>query len=138
MGLKYKFLEHTADIKFQVFGRSLEEAFENALLAMFYSMYEKKVENKYQHKIKVKGNNIENLLYNFLEEFLYLFDSKGVFVSEVDDIKISLEKMEIECSFSGDLAKNYKLNTAIKAVTYNDMFIKESKGNWVIQIVLDV
>ena len=32
--MKYKFLEHKADAKFQAFGKSLEEAFSNAALAM--------------------------------------------------------------------------------------------------------
>ncbi len=31
---KFKFLEHTADIKFQVFGKTLEEVFENTALAI--------------------------------------------------------------------------------------------------------
>ena len=33
--MKYKYLDHTADAKFQAFGKSLEEAFENAALAAF-------------------------------------------------------------------------------------------------------
>jgi SHS2 domain-containing protein len=35
---KFKFLEHTADIKFQAFGKTKEEAFKNSAFAMFYSM----------------------------------------------------------------------------------------------------
>ena len=35
---KYKFLEHTADIKFQAFGKSLEEVFSNCAYAMFNSI----------------------------------------------------------------------------------------------------
>lgn len=136
--LNHKFIEHTADIKFQAFGRTIEEAFANSLIAMFSSMYEKKVERKYKHYVKIKGTDEKNLLYNFLEEFLFLFDSKGVFVSKVESIKIDREKMELECFVSGDVAKNYKIHTAIKAVTYNDMIIREEKGRWMIQVVLDV
>ena len=33
MAEKFKYLEHTADAKFQAFGRTLEEAFANAVLA---------------------------------------------------------------------------------------------------------
>ena len=32
--MKYKFLEHTADIKFQAFGKTFEQAFENSALAV--------------------------------------------------------------------------------------------------------
>ena len=31
---KFKFLEHTADMKFQSFGKTLEEAFENSAYAL--------------------------------------------------------------------------------------------------------
>ena len=33
--VKFKFLEHTADAKFQAYGKNMEEAFSNAALAMF-------------------------------------------------------------------------------------------------------
>ena len=72
----FKFLEHTADIKFQAFGKSIEEVFENSTLAMFNSMYDGKVKNKKSFKINVKGNDFEREFYNFLEELLFLLDSE--------------------------------------------------------------
>jgi SHS2 domain-containing protein len=35
---KFKFFEHTADVEFEAYGKTLEEAFENAALAMFSVM----------------------------------------------------------------------------------------------------
>ena len=32
--MKHKFLPHTADVKFRAYGKSLEEAFSNAALAL--------------------------------------------------------------------------------------------------------
>ena len=40
--------------------------------------------------------------------------------------------------FYGDSLKNYKGLENIKAVTYHEMFIKQTKGKWVSQVVLDV
>ena len=34
---QFEYLEHTADIKFLTYGKTLEEVFENAALAMIYS-----------------------------------------------------------------------------------------------------
>ena len=49
---KYKFLEHTADAKFQAFGATLEEAFSNAALAMFSVMTEpEKIKPKLEREI---------------------------------------------------------------------------------------
>ena len=133
---KFKFLEHTADIKFQAFGKSLEEVFENSALAMFEAMYKGKVENKIKKKIKVKGNDLEGLLYNFLEELLFLFDSEGFFLSGVESLEIKDNKLKAE--IVGDKAENYKIHIDVKAITYNEMFVKKEKEKWVTQVVVDV
>jgi len=133
----FKFLEHTADIKFQAFGKSLEEVFENSALAMFNSMFDGKIGNKIKKKISVEGKDNESLLYNFLEELLFLFDSEGFFLSEIEKIKIKGNRLEAE--IVGDKAENYKIYIDVKAITYNEMFVREEKkGKWVAQVVLDV
>ena len=38
----------------------------------------------------------------------------------------------------GDKSQKYKFNNDVKAVTYNSMFVKEEKGKWITQVVLDV
>ncbi len=133
---KFKFLEHTADIKFQAFGKTMEEVFENSALAMFNSMFDGKVKEKKKFKIKVKGKNSESLLYNFLEEFLFLLDSKNFFLSKIKNIKIKDDELMAEVS--GDNVENYEVHLDVKAVTYNEMFVKKNTDGWVVQVVLDV
>ena len=135
----FKFLEHTADIKFQAFGKSLNECFENSALAMIYSQYDGKIKERIKKKIKVKGKDLENLLYNFLEEILFLIDTKEFLISKIK-IKISKDKKNLEASLIGDEIKNYKLTWEVKAVTYNEMFVKHDLKNkkWVAQAVIDV
>ena len=87
-------------------------------------------------KIRVSGNDAESLLYNFLEEFIYLFDSENFLVSEVKKIKI--EKNKLVAEVSGEEISDKKVTNQVKAITYNEMFIKEESGNWIAQVVLDV
>ena len=133
---KFKFLEHTADIKFQAFGSSLEEVFKNSALAMFNSLNDGKIKETIKKKIKIQGNDNENLLYNFLEELLFLFDSEGFFLAKVKNLKIKENQLSAE--IIGDKAENYKIENHIKAVTYNEMFVKKEKNKWIAQVVLDV
>jgi SHS2 domain-containing protein len=135
--MKYKFLPHTADIKFQAFGKSFKEVFENSALAMFKSISENKVKEKVSKKIKVKGKDFESLLYNFLEEFLVLFDSDNFLGAKIKNLKINIKKFEIKAEVLGDDAKNYE-TTHIKSVTYNEMFVKRLKDKFISQVVLDV
>ena len=134
---KFKFLEHTADIKFQAFGNSIEEVFENSALAMFNSMYNREIKESKSFKFNVKGKDFESLLYNFLEELLFLLDSENFFMSKVKNIKITKD-FKLEAEVVGDNAENYEINIDIKAITYNDMFVKEEKSKWIAQVVLDV
>lgn len=135
--MKFKFLEHTADMKFQAFGKTLDESFENSALALAEVMTKKtKIKPIIKKKIKVSGKDEESLLYNFLEEFLFLFDSEGFLLSKIYKLEIKENKLEAEVL--GDTVTRYKISQDVKAITYNQMFIKKEKGKFITQVVLDV
>ncbi len=135
--MKYKFLEHTADVKFQAFGKNSEEVFENSALALKELICgKKKIKEEKNRIIKVKGKDFESLLYNFLEEIIYLVDAENFIISEVSEIKI--KDFKLNAKISGDKVSNYNFNNEVKAVTYNEMFVKKIKGKWTSQVVLDV
>lgn len=138
MEKKFEFLEHTADIKFRAFGKTIGEVFENSALAISNIMYKGKVKEEKKLKVKVKGKDLESLLYNFLEEFLFLFDSENFLLSGIESIKINEKNLTTEAEVSGDDAKNYKINIGIKAITYNEMFITKDKNKYTAQVVVDV
>ena len=75
--MKYKFLSHTADIKFKAFGNSIEEVYENSALALTNIMHKGNVKPKKRKKIIITGHDKENLLYEFLEEFLFFGTERG-------------------------------------------------------------
>lgn len=133
--VKYKFLEHTADAKFQAYGKTLEEAFENAAFAMFSIMVDtKKIKPRLRKQIKISGKDEKSLLYNFLEELLFLLDSENFLLKEVKKIKIIKNKLSAE--IIGDGAENYEIYGDVKAVTYNSMEISEKPC--FVQVVVDM
>ncbi len=148
---KYKFLEHTADVKFQARGDTLEQAFKNSALAFQETMTQgEKIKSKASKKISlsVKSRGIEGLLVDFLQEFLYLFDSESFVLSKIKKLKIKelLKGYELYSEVSGDYLENtdkgtnYKFTNNIKAITLNDLFVKKDKktDKWICQVVLDV
>lgn len=135
--MKYKFLPHTADIKFRAYGATLNNAFENAGLAMFSAMYKGKIGKSEKKIIKASGKDLESLLYNFLEQLIILLDSKNFFVSNIK-VKVNQKAMKLVAEVYGDDAGKYSIGLDVKAVTYNDMFVKKVAGKWVCQVVVDV
>jgi len=138
--MKYKFISHTADIKFQAFGKNLEECFVSAFKAlqeiMFKDLDIKKIKTSKKIKIEIKGLDKENLLYNFLEEFLFLLEAKNFLSVEIKKIKI--EGNILKAEIIGAKATDYNFSNEVKAITYNDLFIKKEKNNYICQVVLDV
>lgn len=135
---KYVYLDRIADGEFLAYGKSLEQAFSNSALAMIGLMTRKKISDKIKRKIKVRGNDLKQLLYGFLEEILFLLGSEQFLLSKVKKIKIDEREFELEAEITGDKAKNYEIHGEVKAVTYNDMRIQKKKDRFVIQVVVDM
>ncbi len=136
--MKYKYLEHTADAKLQAYGKTLEQAFVNAALGTFNIIFDpSKVKPKIRKKIQLTAKRDESLLYDFIDELLFLLDTEGFLLSKAEDMKIS-EGWSLSCTIFGDDFRNYDVQGNIKAVTYNDMFIKKKGQNYIIQLVLDL
>jgi len=131
---KFEFLEHTADIKFRAYGSSIEKAFENAALALKQVINEKKVKAKTSKKIRIKAKDLQSLLYHFLEEFLFLFDSENFLVSKV---KVKLKGFELEAEAYGEEGE-FINEGGVKAITYNEMEIGKKKNINYVQVVIDV
>jgi SHS2 domain-containing protein len=136
--MKYKYLEHTADAKFRAFGKDVDEVFVNSALAMFNILGETdKVKVTKTKKIKIKARNYERLLYEFLEELLFLLYTEDFFLSKVKEVKIS-EDFSLKATVVGDNYKNYDLKGDIKAVTYSDMKIEKTKKGYEATVVVDI
>lgn len=137
---KFKFFEHTADAKFQAYGKTLEEAFGNAALAMFSVIIDtKKVSGKIKKDIECSSKDLKALLYDFLEELVFLIDTEDFLLSSVEEIKIFKDELYfLRVVVIGDKADDYDPSGDIKAVTYNEMEIKKGKGKAMVQVVLDL
>ncbi|MDP3728031.1 MAG: archease [bacterium] len=137
---RFEFLEHTADEKFVAYGTTVAEAFGNCALALFKIISNDRIALNKTKKFSVRAGNKEKLLYDFLEKLLYWVDTEEFLVGNVK--KISITQKEdlyfLQAEIEGDSAEGYDIRTQVKAITYNDMFIKESPKKCVIQVVVDI
>lgn len=139
MNNKFKFLEHTADIKFIAKGKNLEESFKNSALAVSNSMCKEEIKKKIIKRIKITGKDKESLLYNFLDQIIYLFDAEYFLISDVKSIKINKkDQFYLSCELVGDKSEKYEIAEHIKSVTYSEMKIERKHDAYIIQVVLDI
>ena len=138
--MKFRFLEDiaTADVAFEAFGKTLEEAFENAALATFEVQTDvEKVKPSISKKVELVSENKEALLFDWLSELLYLRDTNSMFFSNFE-IKIEQgDRLKLTGNVYGDKIEGYELRTEVKGVSYQMMKIEE-KPEFKVRVILDV
>ncbi len=141
--VNYEFIEHTADVGIRVKAGDLKGIFKNAALAMFDIVAEKRTENREQRTensreiiVKQKANDLKELFVNWLNDLLSLSAVKGLIFC---DFKINkIDEGNLQAVAAAEAIKNYKVNVEIKAATYHQLKLEETKGGWQAEVIFDV
>lgn len=137
--MSYEIMDHTSEAKFTATGNSLEEMFSEAILA--FAEISGGEGGQHRHSFTVKSESLEALLFDFLDELIFLQDTETVLVSHAESVEYEeLEKgHQLEVTVwtnpvTGDMdAKD------IKGPTYSEMEIGYEKGEgWKMVAVLDI
>jgi SHS2 domain-containing protein len=141
MEQRFRFLDHTADAKFQAFGRTMEEAFANAAQATASLMWDTAaVARRVRHPLSIRGGDLEQLLVNFLQEIVYLLETKTFLLGAAEEVKIKKgeDGYILAAVLAGDNhASHYKIFGEVKAITYNEIKI-EKNDHITVQVVVDI
>jgi len=142
--MQFKFLEGIAiaDVAFEAYGKSLEEAFSNAALAMFeVETNTKKVKPKIKKKVKVEGEDLQALLFDWLSELLFLRGIKRMFFSKFNvKIKKLNGRHKLDAEVYGEKVdrKRHELRVEVKAISYQMMQVIDKPKNCKVRVILDV
>ena len=139
---RFEFLElATADVIYRAYGKSLSSAFENAALALSEVMINtSQVRPVVEKLVKVTGEDLKSLLFNWLNELLYLVDSEGLAFSRFT-VKLNEAKPELSAKLAGEKIDpdRHELRTEVKACTYHKMEVRPAKqGKAWVQVLLDI
>lgn len=134
----WKLLDHTADIRMEVRGATLEELFANAVDGL-RSLLSPRLQTTGEAvlNVTVGGEDHEQLLVNFLREILFFNQVKG-FVPARSEI-IFPAPTRLEARLYGMYAQPGEASPdeEIKGVTYHDLRIHKHDG-YSVRIVFDV
>lgn len=125
-------------------GTTLKEAFEQCAMAMFGYMTDLEyVEIKQCFKIEANADDLDNLLYHFLDELLFLFSAEPYLICpKVEITKFDLETFTIECLCYGEPFEigRHPQGTEVKAITYSAMQIVQQpeKNNFELFVIVDI
>ena len=135
----YMYIEHPSDVGFEAYGATLEELFANAALAMYSFMTDvDAIAATEERTVTVKAEDLYSLMFDWLDELLFLFDSDSLIMKEFD-ITVDASRFRITGKCLGGTfdPERHDAGIIIKAVTYNMMEVKRN-DKWHAQVVLDV
>jgi len=140
---KFEFLEHTADVLISAHGASLEQAFENAALAMFEVMTDTtKINPVEKDTFEVEAEDEYALLYSWLEALLVKFEVNGMLCSkfEILGLEDNSEGFKLKANVWGERfnAEKHPQKVAVKAVTYHRMEIIKEHDKVTVEFILDI
>ena len=140
---KFEFLEHTADVYIRAFGTTIEEAYENAALAMFEVMTDTdKITQMQEETLEVEAEDQYALLYNWLEALLVKFETNNTVYSkfQITNWKETDENFKFEAKIWGEKfdPQKHPPRVGVKAVTYHRMVVIRDKDRVVLEFILDI
>lgn len=139
---EFEILEHTADIGIAAYGKTKREVFINAARGMFEIIAgrTKNLKENFYDKIKLEADNLEGLLFAWLNELLYISETKLVILNKFEIKDLSNNKIGAEVKGTKINRFNCKIKKEIKAVTYYRLEIKkdEESGLWRAQVIFDI
>ena len=143
--MPYKFLEEigTADIAFEATGRDLPELFSDAANATMNVMIDNldAIEPRETRHIELSNNELDMLLFDFLQELIYFKDAEQLLL-RVRDARIEKrdEKYFLTAEAAGerlDAARHHQ-RADVKAVTLHNFSVAKEDDRWKATVLLDI
>jgi len=131
----YEELDHTADWAFRAFGGTLVELFANAAYALFALEGALDTVPTSKQTVVIEGLDRETLLVNWLNELLYLQETRRETYSKFE--LSDLTDTHLQATIHGAPAN--PTIKFIKTVTFHNLSITQTEsGGWQATIVVDV
>lgn len=139
---EFEILEHTADIGIAAYGKNKKEVFINVAKGMFEIIAgeNKNLKENFYGKIKLEADNLEGLLFAWLNELLYIGETRLVILNKFQIKELSDYQIKAEVGGTKINPPSIKIEKEIKAVTYHRLEIKKDgeSGLWRAQVIFDI
>jgi SHS2 domain-containing protein len=135
----FEVFEHTADVGLRVRAGDLNELFAEAALGYFSLVAANldSVRPVQEVAFKITGNRLDDLLFDWLAELLYTFDTKHLLLSHFD---VKTTDTGLEATARGEPVdpERHELDMEIKAITYHGLIVERDAGGWLAEVIVDL
>lgn len=137
----YRFIDHTADIAFEVEAESLDGLIEDASRAFYEAfVYTDRLEVTEKVGVEIEADSEDYLLYKWLNELLYLFDTKHFAGKEIEvnALDVDGEVLKARGVIRGGQLRDELVRCEPKAITLHKFTVEKKDGGWRAFVVVDI
>jgi len=143
--MPYHYLEEigAADIAFEATGRDLPELFTAAADATINVMIDNldSIEPREARQIELSNDNVEMLLFDFLQELIYFKDARRLLLRALEmQIDQKGETYFLKAKVAGERLDDtrHQQRADVKAVTLHGFSVEKKNGGWKARVLLDI
>ena len=135
---QFEQVDISGDVGIKIWGQTLEELFENAARGMFELITDVSAVNESESKeVHVVADSDEDLLVQWLNELVFLFDSYN-YVGKTFSLNIINKKLKAVISGGTFDPSTGESRLLIKAATYHDLSLSKANTHWEATIIFDI
>jgi len=134
---RYKLIEHTADTGLIAYGNSLAEAYGNAAYGMFSIIAElDKVRVIETRRLFIKSDDLEGLLFEWLNRLLYYFDVDMLLFKRFKVDILPEYRLKAVCYGEKYDPSRHSLKTGVQSATYHMLKVDCIKNE--LKVIFDI
>jgi SHS2 domain-containing protein len=135
----YEFFEHTADLGLRVTASTLNELFAEAAAGLVGMIVENlaAVQPSRTVEIKIDGADPEYLLFDWLSEVLFKFESEHLVLARFD-VTVNDSGLVATCQGEPLDRSRHQLGHEVKAITYHGLKVEQTADGWLAEVIVDI
>jgi SHS2 domain-containing protein len=135
----FELFEHTADLGLRLRAATLEELLVEAgrgLLAMLVANPEA-VQPLQTKEIQLAAEAPDFLLFDWLSELLFAFESKKLLLCEFD-VRLAGGALAARCRGEPMDTARHQMDHEVKAITYHGLTVRQTAAGWEAEVIIDI
>jgi SHS2 domain-containing protein len=137
--MPYELFEHTADLGLRITAATPELLYADAARALFSAIVGnlEDVRAVETRSYRITGADPEYLLFDWLTECLYTCDTERLLLSQFD---VRSEPGGIAVTARGEPIDpaRHRMEHEVKAITYHGLAVRQSGGQWLAEVIVDI
>ncbi|NUQ64700.1 MAG: archease [Pirellulales bacterium] len=135
----YEIFEHTADVGIRARAGDLNGLFADAAKGLFSLILANpdSVRPVQETHIRIDGDQYDDLLFDWLAELLYRFDTDHLLPAEFE---VRIDAAGLDATARGEQLdrSRHQLDREVKAITYHGLDVRRDADQWVAEVIVDI